>query len=816
MKQKMKADLHVHSKFSVRPSYWILQKLGCSESYVEPINIYELAKQKGMDYITISDHNTIAGSLEIAHLPDTFISEEVTTYFPDNGCKIHVLTLDITEAQHENISKIRKNIFDLSHYLKKESITHVVAHPLFAINDRLTADHFEKLLLLFNNFELNGTRDSFQNTILMNILNQLSEKDIDTLANKHNIEPFGPLPWQKNLTGGSDDHSGFHIARTYTVVEEARNVKDFLSAIDQHKSRACGEPYHPRMMAHTLYAIAYQFYNKKFKLNRFKKKDPFLSFIDHVLNTPANQKRPLPPFNQKRKGRDWETEFNESRNLSTFCLQTAREVLNRFPEFKQIINGETITTEEKISLCYNFVDQTSDEILARLCNTMMEKFCRGNLFDVFQMIGAGGALYSMLSPYFIAYKVFTKDRLFVKTIENRMQGVSTEDKRLKVGHFTDTLHDINGVAKTLKKQSQIASQLGKEMILITCGPGEYHPSFKTFEPIGSFEIPEYSELKVHYPPILKMIDYCYQTEINRIHIATPGPVGVAALCIARILKLPVYGTYHTAFPQYVKEITGDTGLEDLTWRYMRWFYNQMDRVFVPSKATGDELIERGISKEKIRLYARGIDTLLFNPVKRNGFFKSRYKMPNTEIKLLYVGRVAKEKNLDILIELMKRISMSHANVHLVVVGGGPYLKEMKIRSIGLPIIFTGYMEGDELSEAYASSDIFVFPSTSDTFGNVVLEAQASGIPVIVTDQGGPSENLIPDVTGYVVPAGDVNMFVEKIEWLINHPEHLATMKKQARTYMASRSFESAFLKQWNMYHEPMPAINSSQTPFFYN
>ena len=180
--QPMKADLHVHSKYSTRPSYWILQKLGCSESYVEPETVYRIAKKKGMRFVTITDHNTIAGSLEIAHLPDTFISEEITTYFPDNGCKIHVLAYDITESQHEDISRARGSIYDLAAYLKQQAITHVVAHPLFAVNDRLTADQFEQLLLMFSNFELNGTRDGFQNTILLDILTHLTPEQIGLLA----------------------------------------------------------------------------------------------------------------------------------------------------------------------------------------------------------------------------------------------------------------------------------------------------------------------------------------------------------------------------------------------------------------------------------------------------------------------------------------------------------------------------------------------------------------------------------------------------------------------------------------------------------
>ncbi|MFP4031139.1 MAG: PHP domain-containing protein, partial [Desulfococcaceae bacterium] len=155
----MNIDLHVHSKFSKRPTQWVLRKIGCPESFTEPLQIYRIARRRGMDLVTISDHNSIAGALEIAHLPGAFVSEEITTYFPEDGCKLHVLALDVTEAQHDEIQKLRKNVFELVPWLRDQGILHILAHPLYAVNDRLTLDHFEQALLLFKCFELNGARN---------------------------------------------------------------------------------------------------------------------------------------------------------------------------------------------------------------------------------------------------------------------------------------------------------------------------------------------------------------------------------------------------------------------------------------------------------------------------------------------------------------------------------------------------------------------------------------------------------------------------------------------------------------------------------
>ena len=164
-----------------------------------------------------------------------------------------------------------------------------------------------------------------------------------------------------------------------------------------------------------------------------------------------------------------------------------------------------------------------------------------------------------------------------------------------------------------------------------------------------------------------------------------------------------------------------------------------------------------------------------------------------------MGRVSKEKNLHILVEAFNHLSREQGDVHLIIVGEGPYLEEMKIELSGKPVTFTGYLAGEDLAAAYASSNIFVFPSTTDTFGNVVLEAQASGIPVIVTDQGGPQENLIPSRTGFIVRGNDTESFLQPIRLLTNDAKMAGRMGRDARKYMEDRTFEKAFLKTWDMY-----------------
>ena len=233
----MRIDLHCHSKYSKRPSLWLMQKIGCPESFSEPLALYRSAKEKGMNGVTITDHNVIDGCLELAHLSDSFVSEEVTTYFPSDECKLHVLVYDITEAQHVEIQALRSNVFELVHYLNHWGIHHVLAHPFFAVNDRLTLDHMEEALLLFKNFELNGDQSVAANALLRDVLDRLTPELYGELSDKHNLYlPFDE-PWRKNLTGGSDDHSSLHLARTYTEVPGARTKGEFFEGVEEGRTR---------------------------------------------------------------------------------------------------------------------------------------------------------------------------------------------------------------------------------------------------------------------------------------------------------------------------------------------------------------------------------------------------------------------------------------------------------------------------------------------------------------------------------------------------------------------------------------------------
>ncbi len=223
-----------------------------------------------------------------------------------------------------------------------------------------------------------------------------------------------------------------------------------------------------------------------------------------------------------------------------------------------------------------------------------------------------------------------------------------------------------------------------------------------------------------------------------------APERFRALCAGSLLSMgddPI-----TAVAWLFYGFTEDEAMEHAAWRYLRWFYEQMDVVLVPSRAYRQQLIAKGLDPKKLRLFPHGTDLQTFHPGHRDPSFWSKYGAGGGP-KVTYVGRVAKEKDLDVLIGVYDLLARRRPDCTLSVVGDGPFLEQMKQALVHPNVVFTGFLFNEGLSAAYASSDVLVFPSTTDTFGSVVLEAMASGVPVIVSDRGAPASSFSTEGRG---------------------------------------------------------------------
>jgi glycosyltransferase involved in cell wall biosynthesis len=771
-----------------------------------------------MSLVTFTDHNAIGGCLEVAGLPGTFISEEVTTYFPSDRCKVHVLVYGITEAQHEELQRTRESVFDLVAYLRGAGVVHALAHPLYQVNERLEADHIEQLLLLFDVLEINGDQHEEQNALVRALAEGLDREDIGRLAQRHGIEPVGPTPWRKGLVSGSDDHSGLYIASSHTEVEGAGDVAGFLAGVGSRRAAVHCRSSTPKCYAHKLYSVAYQFYRERFCLDRRGSKDILLQVLDRLLVAEPEGGRPR----ASGLGMAWEslTGSRARKNGRSTVLDTLRsEAVGLIAAKGGFVAGyrEVEKTSGPSGGWFHLVNALANRVFARLDAKVVSQLIDGDIVSVFQTLGSAGALSLALSPYLVSFASHQKHRRLGREVRERLglagragagnppparPGGGGDGDHVKVAHFTDTFTDVNGVALTLGREIRTASMLGRDRTVVTCvdaPPGASEGAYN-FRPIGVHDLPEYPEFKLCYPPLLEVLDYCYAEDFTHIHAATPGPVGLAALVAARILDLPFVTTHHTDVARYAGCLGEDGQLEDLLWEYVAWFCNRADLVLVPSGSTGRDLVDHGVAADRTRFYDRGVDSEAFHPRYESAILRERFGL-RQGTNLLYVGRISREKNLPLLVQAFRDVCRAMGDVNLVVTGDGPYLDQMRLDAAGLPCRFTGRLSGRDLSEVFASADVFVFPSTTDTFGNVVLEAQASGTPVIVTDAGGPAENMVPGETGLVVRGRDGPALVRAVLELAADPDRVFAMGLAARKYAEARSFTAAFDRASALYHE---------------
>lgn len=368
---------------------------------------------------------------------------------------------------------------------------------------------------------------------------------------------------------------------------------------------------------------------------------------------------------------------------------------------------------------------------------------------------------------------------------------------LRVAVFTDNdLFRANGVTTTLRALLAHAPPEIQPRIY-TCGPDEVdRPDWFTAGAFG-IGLPFCRDKQIYCPPVARLLRQARQDRVGLVHLTTPGPVGLVALYVSAELGIPMVGSLHIDLAEYTRWLSGSRRLAHLMERYLRWPYGKCHRVLVPSIAARDTLIRQQIDPAKIGLWKRGVSTDVFSPTKYSAALRDRWGASDQRPVLLYVGRVAREKGLDLLPALTERLQRSGFKHRLVVVGEGPMREPLSDRCTGA--VFTGALTHEEVAVAMASADLFVFPSQTDTAGNVVLEAQASGLPVLVPDVGGSAEHMVDGVTGYV--CHDSRCFARHVTDVLGGPLRRNQMSQAARRYAEQRQWPEALNALYRAYRE---------------
>lgn len=741
----IKVDLHLHSRYSDKAAGFFSKKLDMHESYVTPRQLYDTLYERNMNLFTITDHNEIAGCLEIAALPGVFISEEATAYFPEDRCKVHVLCYDITEAQHEVIGRLRYNIYELVDYLQGEDILHVLAHPLYDMDGKLSQTHIEKCLLMFDNWEIiNGTRSGISSKLTQDIAEKFTAEALETLASKYGFNRRRRATI--SFTGGSDDHGGLDHGTTYTECP-GTTLEDLKAAFEEGTTRPQGSYGSPIRLSHMIMGISHQWAKEK------RHSDSYI--LEYLFGKPK--------LNMLHK------------------LLGMKKVVDQV----RVISGieEGISGENKHEVIHGF--------FKNLFPYLIKEFADSKDLDMDKVSMLLGQ--SMLSVIPTAYylSVYWQRAHEKKRSRQIYRAVTGEKKDLtgKIAYFTDTFDEINGVALTSQKLLRLSRKRRYDMTFITAYKTEIDdPYRKNFEPILSFALPEYDEITVNIPHFLDMLEYCDDQNFDVIYASTPGVVGIYAFLIAKILHIPYVTTFHTDFPEYIGKYSGDHLFKGHIWNAFSLLFNSADRVLAPSKAYRKTLVANGVKKKKIELFTRGVDHGRFNTSFRdNAFWKAFDPDYAGEKVVLFVGRVAKEKNLDLFVQVHELLA-DRKDLRFAIVGDGPYMSSLDTPQ-NADIIFTGFLKDEALSKAFASADIFLFPSETETFGNVVLEAQASGLVPVISSVGAVKENVIDGSTAFVIKGNNPFDHAKAIRDVLESETLLKTMRMNALSYMEHKGEE---------------------------
>ena len=362
---------------------------------------------------------------------------------------------------------------------------------------------------------------------------------------------------------------------------------------------------------------------------------------------------------------------------------------------------------------------------------------------------------------------------------------------MRIAYFTDTfLPQINGVSNTLEKLGDYLLDRNIEHMFFAPDYNEKIIS-PTNSPIARFKsisLPFYPECRLSLPLYANLCQIADKFKPTIIHLTTPFGIGLAGLRYARDRGIPIVSSFHTNFDVYLRYYNLEY-LEEIIWGFLKWFHGFSKLNLCPSQDTLKVLESKGI--ENLRIWSRGIDRDKFNPNQRSLNIRYRLKAED-KIIFLYVGRMAAEKDLDILLDSIDIVNSNYADkAQFVFVGDGPYAKSIKERSYD-NVVFTGYLKDQELSAIYASSDVFIFPSSTETFGNVVLEAMASGLPVIAVNSGGVKENVFNDYNGLMCTPRDTVSFAKAIIRLIEDTQLRESLAANAREHSAMKSWSRIF------------------------
>jgi glycosyltransferase involved in cell wall biosynthesis/predicted metal-dependent phosphoesterase TrpH len=727
--------------------------VGLPECATPPQEVYELAKRRGMDLVTITDHDTIAGVLEIADRPDVFISEELTAHFRGEPQAVHVLCYGITPEDHEWLQAHSNDVELCAAYLYEREITCALAHPYYTVAAPLSARHRRRLAELFDVWEIrNGAR-----------ARELNRPAATYVATRDGIG-----------IGGSDDHAGVDIGRTYTEAPFSESPDEFLAHVRAGNVLAHGAQGSAAKWAHAAIALAARALGAGGLDIQGRRPDParVMTMMRRLLS---------------------EADVRHGAVGSDLNPDDARCLLRAWMSAVELGH-----LDERGLIAYMQQEDFSHADLYRRACRLHERKLRRAVSEAIAaamgkaevQVAAEGLFEACIAaiPYAPASAFLANEQAKLAAIpysprthagrrgagQRAMEGQDGERPRVAI--LADGIGSTHGVTRTIEEIRQRGVP-GFEIEVVGTDP----EVDRRLSSVADIDVPFYPDLRIGVPSLPAAVQMLAgDGGYDAIHVCSPGPVGIAGALLARALGLPLMGSYHTELTAYAGLRSGEQRVADAMALTVSTFYGACDVVLSPSRATDEALAAIGMAPERVLRWDRGVDTERFHPQPRD------IDVPRETITVMYSGRITREKGVDLLADTFLCAHAREPRLRLQLAGGGPEEERLHER-LGEHASFLGWLEGDDLAAAYASADIFLFPSSTDTFGQVILEAQASGLPVVAVAEGGPL-SLIDDRIDGLLCEADAERLADAVLELAGAP--------LLREQLAAGALRSARNRTW--------------------
>jgi len=834
----LKIDLHCHDHNSDVPDELWGRILRLPETWLKTKELVSLLKKNNMDVITVSNHNNARSCWKLIEQGvDVLVAAEFTCYFPEYELYIHVLTYGFTQAQETELNEKRQNIYDFLRYTAKFNIPVIMPHPLYFYtkNEKINLSLFEKLAVMFQRFEvLNGQRDLWQSVLTLNWAESLTTEKILSYAKKHKLNPadFAVDPYQpKVLTGGSDDHTGIFAGQcgsnlyvpnlakrletekpSALALEALRlgNVSPFgqigenqklnIALLDYFSQVATKitDPGLLRILLHRGSAWdkigCFTVSNFLLEMQKNKKAMKFFQFIHDALQGKKPNK--LIKWQTSKNYRfcfDYLEQIADSKHKSPEeFVSTVNEVIGKlFAYLNKLMASkieETIAshqTKDKSAKHTKFSTEAltrkfevPSQLTALFFGNNVKKDNMSNI-KVEQLLDH--LSFPLLISTFLAGATLASTRVLYQNrnlLNDFAEHLGKNRHQNKALYITDTLRDKNGVSNSLSGKLKEIQKADLPIDFLICHEDiAPEPHLHVVRPISSFSVPHYHDQEIRLPDLMEIAKIFYEGGYDRIVCSTEGPMAIVSLFIQQMFNVPSYFFMHTDWIDFIKHGTDLTQYErDRVRRLLRALYNRYDGIFVLNSEHKEWLTGHKMQLEPNKVFLTAHHTQPINTPSQTIKKSDLFADANEQTPILFIAcRLSKEKGIFDLPHILKKAQETLPDLRLVIAGSGPAENELKT---ALPeALFLGWQSKESLSALYLSLDLFIFPSRFDTFGNVILESFAHGMPTLAYNCKGPKDIIEHNINGYLVET--INEMSAKIVEFYTNNKYQKLMKNNA-------------------------------------